>query len=380
MERFDGVVVVGGGPAGAATALRLARASIPVTVIERTKFPRRKVCGEYLGAGTVAALDALGLADAVRAEAVALRGVRLVSQAGHRLELEFSRPTLSLPRERLDALIMGQACRAGAAVVNARVEDLIFERDGGRVGGVVVRDPDGERRPVAARFVVGADGMGSLVARKLGVARPIPRRARFAVGGHYRGIGPLDGCVEMYAAGDAYFAVNPLGGDLANVMVVAPKEALRIWSRVIDFTAAIRVGARVSIGPLAHGTTRAVAPGAILVGDAAGFLNPFTGQGIHLALRGAERAANALAASYALRGGETPAFAAYDRERAAEFHARERLAGLVDLLVRVPALGRRAARRLERCADLRALMADALAGFVPAADALRPSVVRRLLL
>lgn len=387
------VVVVGGGPAGSATALLLARAGVAVRVVERARFPRTKVCGEYLNGGAVEALGRLGVLDAVRAVSSPLRGVRLVPSGASPVSLAFARPALACARDVLDAVLLDAAVAAGALVERARVDELIEEN--GRCAGVLVRTADGRLEERRARFVAGADGIGSVVARKLGLTKPARRRARYAVGGHYAGFGALDGQVEMYVGGGAYFALNPLSEVRANVMVVVPKERLTAWSRDVDagvggaaaelgrgvrsFAGAQRLGPRVSIGPLAHDVRRASAPGAVLVGDAAGFLDPFTGQGVFLALTGAEHAADALLAALHDTTGEGAALDAYARWRAHDVAWRRRLCRTVALLVDVPPLARRAAVRLARFPDAAATLLDALAGAVPPQRAFRPAVLGRLL-
>jgi flavin-dependent dehydrogenase len=260
---------------------------------------------------------------------------------------------------------------------------------------VRVRTPDGGLEERRARIVAGADGLGSVVARKLGLTKPLRRRARYAVGGHYEGFGAFDGHVEMYVGGGAYFALNPLSEVRANVMVVVPKDRLAVWSRDVDagvggvadalgrgvrsFAGAARLGPRVSMGPLAHDVRRPSAPGALLVGDAAGFLDPFTGQGVFLALTGAERAAEAIVASLRDRAGEAAAFAAYARWRTSDVAWRRRLCATVALLIDVPPLARRAAVRLARFPDVAATLVDVLAGALPPRHAFRPSVLGRLL-
>ncbi len=388
------VLIVGGGPAGSACALALARRGADVTLIERRPFPRRKVCGEYLNGGAVAALDELGMGSAVRAVASPLLGIRLVPPGTEALELPFPSPALACERAVLDAVLLDAARAAGTTVVRAHAEDVVSE--GGRAVGVVVRGEDGERRTLRARVTVGADGTGSLVARKLGLAKPPRGKLRFAVGGHYAGFGELGGYVEMYVGSGAYFAVNPLDGERANVMLVVRDRDLAAWSGAVDegmrgkaaelgrghrsFENARRIGPRVSVGPLAFEVSRAAARGALLIGDAAGFLNPFTGQGVYLALRSARDAAAAIAGALGLSGREDALFAAYAERRSADFRVRRRLTTMVGLLVDVPVLARRAGDRLRRHPDLGHTLLGALAGTVAPERALAPALVGRLLL
>ncbi|MDB5094815.1 MAG: geranylgeranyl reductase [Candidatus Eremiobacteraeota bacterium] len=389
----DAVVVSGAGPAGSVTALLLARAGVDVRIVERARFPRTKVCGEYLNAGAVEALARLGALDDVRTVASGLRGVRLVPAGAAAVALAFPRPALACARAELDAVLLAAAVAAGAILEQGRVEDVLVEH--GRCTGVRVRTPAGDLEDRPARIVVGADGIGSVVARKLGVTAPAARGAHYAVGGHYAGFEAFDGFVEMYVGGGAYFALNPLRDGRTNVMVVVPRARLARWSADVDagiggaaaalaggarsFGDAVRIGPRVSIGPLAHRVRRPWAPGAVLVGDAAGFLDPFTGQGVFLALTGAERAADAIRAALRDPAREASAFAEYGRWRDADVAWRRRLARAVALLVDVPPLARRAANRLARFPDAGTALLDALAGIVPPERAFRPSVLGRLL-
>jgi menaquinone-9 beta-reductase len=389
----DDVVVVGGGPAGSATALRLARAGVGVRIVERAVFPRRKVCGEYLNAGAVAALDDLGVLDAVKAASAPLRGVRLVAEGAPAVVLPFRRTALACAREVLDAILLDAAQAAGAVVEHGRAEDVIV--DEGWVAGVFVRTPAGELEERPARYTVGADGVGSVIARCCAMTKAPPRAARYAVGGHYAGFDGLDAHVEMYVGNGAYFALNPLSDVRANVMVVVPKDRLGAWSRDVDagvggaaaelgrgvrsFEGVTRLGPRVSFGPLAHATHAAYQADAILVGDAAGFLDPFTGQGVFLALSGAERAAAAILTALGGRSAPWTAFEDYARWRARDVVWRARLSKAVALLVDVPLLARRAAERMQRFPEAGAALVDALSGIVPPQRAFRPAVLGRLI-
>ncbi len=388
------VAVVGGGPAGSTCALLLARAGLRVTLIERAVFPRRKVCGEYLNTGAVAALDRIGVLGEVRAKAYALYGVRLVPPRASAVELPFTSGALSCERETLDAILLRAAVYAGVTVVHGRAADLL--RDGDRIDGVWVRNEDGTGYEVRARWTVGADGCGSTVARHAHLVQRSWKRPRFAVGGHYAGFGDLGGFIEMYVGNGAYFALNPLGRDVTNVMVVVPKASLAAWSGSVDrgvagkaaelgrghrsFASAERIGTRAVFGPLAHSVRSPVAGGVILIGDAAGFLNPFTGQGVFLALTSAEAAARAIVASAGDRARETSAFAAYASDRREDFGARKRLSGAVGWLIDVPPLARRAVKKLARSPRLGATLMDALAGTRDPASVLTPGVFGRLVL
>ena len=388
------VAIAGGGPAGAACALLLARAGLDVTLVEKSDFPRRKVCGEYLNSGAVAALDRLGVLGDVRANANALHGVRLVPPGANPVELPFTNGALACARDTLDAIVLRAAAQAGVTVVRGRVEDVL--QHDGRVNGLRVRNDGASGYEVRARFTVGADGCGSLVAKRARLTARSWRPAKFAMGGHYAGFGDLGGFVEMYVGAGAYFALNPLAGDLTNVMVVVPRTSLASWSGFVDegiagkalalgrgqrsFSGAHRVGPRAAIGPLAHVVRAPISDGVILIGDAAGFLNPFTGQGVFLALTSAEAAARAIVASTESRDRERHAFGAYADARVADFRNRKRLSAAVGWLIDVPPIARRAAANLAGSPALATRMIDALAGMRPPQTALSPSFIGKLVL
>jgi len=384
------VVVVGGGPAGSSCAWWLAKAGLDVTLLERAAFPRTKVCGEYLNAAAQTQLDALGIAGALAGICNPIQGIRL-HMGDVQLELPFAAPAWSIARSRLDEMLLAHACQSGVAAVTARVENVERTENGVRIG---FRDASGFERRLDADVIVGADGLGSLVARKMGLAPLGRRRGRFAVGGHYAGFGDLAGFIEMYVAKNAYFAINPLGADLTNVMLVVDQADLHAWSGALDErmqeTAAQlaggrrtigtlgRVGKRVAIGPLAYQTKSVADANVYLTGDAAGFVDPFTGQGVYLALRSARLAAEAIVAELEGAQSRERVQAGYRHEHQRVFGARRRLASLVSFLMRTPWLAKRAAANLQRSASLRSTIMQAIAGTASADRALNSKTLLRL--
>jgi geranylgeranyl reductase family protein len=371
--RYD-VVVIGAGPAGAATALRLARAGADVCIIERRRFPRSKACGEYLSAGTVRMLEALGVAATLAPHAVQLRGVRLF---GSRVsaELPFSAPAWSLPRATLDAALLEAALDAGAAHILGSAER--FRRCGDAVH-VDVRLPSGETQACEANVVIGADGAHSIVARQFSLAAPPRGRRRFALGGHYAGLRGLDDYLEMFVDGSSYFAINPFTGSRANVMLIVDEEHLHRRRDDVDafmrdrarelsggricFEEAALEGKRIAIGPLSSRARRLSARNVLLAGDSAGFIDPFTGQGVYLALRAAQFAAQAVTMRLSGYATESRAWRQYEARLRAELRLRKRLSSMVGVLVRVPLVARRAATLVQRRPRLFRPLLDAVTG------------------
>lgn len=363
------VAVVGSGPAGAATAAYLADAGVDTLLIDHRRFPRGKACGEYLNELAVARLAELGIAERLRAQAAVLRGMRL--HAHHeRVEFPFERELWSIPRVLLDDAIRRRAIAAGAQTLTARV--LNAEDDAQSVV-LHLRDERGTKHAVRAAYVAGADGMHSTIAR-----RKIPDAPgiRFAVGGHYRIGASLEGWVEMFRTPVGYLALNPLTGGNANAMCVVRAEALHSWRHDVD--GAIREfsieasdgkrtlepherdGERVSIGPLVAFERVAADRHRVLVGDAAAFLDPFTGQGIAFALTAAKLASAALIRT--LRESDRHALLEYAQTVSRFVRERRRVAHLIEIVLQQRFLAHVAAQRVRESPALTRALVDLVAG------------------
>ena len=387
------VVIVGGGPAGSSLGVALARLGVSVVILDRARFPRSKPCAEYLSPQASRVLHAMGVLDEVEGSGAAqLAGMIVRAPNGTRVVGQFAGCTLkgfrdrglSVRREILDEILLRAAQRAGAGVRESiRVVDVVKDASG-RVRGVRTVD-NGE---IAAGLVVGADGLRSVVARRLGLARSARWPRRYALVSHYRHVGEIGECGEMHVERGGFVGIADVGEGVTTVALVVPSQRAKEFATgreaFLDgwlasrphlaqrFAGASRVSPVVATGPFASRAKRAWAPGAALVGDAADFFDPFTGEGIYAALRGGEMLApflrEALGASSARQ--ESDALAGYDRLRRREFGGKWIVEWIVGAVVASPWLMNRTSRVLAARKDMADLLVGVTGDFVPASAVL----------
>jgi flavin-dependent dehydrogenase len=286
------VVVVGGGPVGLATALYAARAGLDVEVREPRPAPLDKACGEGLMPGAVADLEELGISP----PGLPLAGIRYVD-GSRSVEAPFrSGAGRGVRRTALLAALSDAVARAGVPVETRPVRELDQDADGVSV--------DGE----PARYVLVADGLHSPVRRMLGLEAPRAGRRRFGLRRHVATT-PWTPYVEVHWSPHAEAYVTPVAGDCVGVALLVDgggdfDELLAGLPGLRERLAGAPSTKVLGAGPLRQRSRRRVAGRVLLVGDASGYVDALTGEGIALGL------AHARAAVAAVRAGDP---ASYER-------------------------------------------------------------------
>ena len=394
------VVVVGAGPAGAAAAILLAERGWAVALLDKAGFPRPKICGEYLSPEASRILDRLGALKAVdHAGAQPLRSMRIVAPDGTVLDGAY--PTagpwrgyrdhaLAIPREALDRILVERAkCLPVDVRLRHRVTGLVA--DAGQVAGVKAQDEDGRELEIRSRLVVGADGRSSVVAASLGLVRPHPLR-RMALIQHVAGFPALGDRGEIYIDPPDYAILNPVAPGLVNLGLVVPLAHAAPWSGRLEtfFRARLKqlrhlaprlegmepAGRIMAMGPLAYRVGEPRAGGVLLAGDAAGFYDPFTGEGLFTALRSAELLAETAHAALSRGDVSVRALSPYARARRREFAAKCRVSRGIQLLIARRGPANLAARALARRPALLDALMGVIGDFVPPGELLTQALRR----
>lgn len=417
------VLVVGAGPAGASVARRLAGVGVDVLLLDAAAFPRSKPCGDCLSPGATPLLRELGVLERLERRAPGrLDGWRIRTPGGVWFGGCFGaaddggspRRGLALPRRELDDVLAAAAVDAGARL-RERIRVYGLLREDGRVVGVRARDEAGASIDLRARVVVGADGLRSTVARRMAGVRRGPRD-RLAVVGRFRGVAPPrpeDGAAgsggrpnrrqhddasprfgEMRLSRDGMLGLAPIGENRWNATLVVPRERAsrlapdpeRYVRRRLEahgvggrFRHARRIGDLEVTGPFEVTPRRSTLPGVLLAGDAAGYFDPLTGQGIHRALVTGRAAAVAVRSILEADGpaGAEAARRRYGNRLRKLLDPGRRVQRLVDEVVTRPWLIEAVARALAARPGLASLLLDVTGDRLPPAALVAPRRLAR---
>jgi geranylgeranyl reductase family protein len=350
------VLIAGAGPAGAVAATVLARAGARVLVLDRARFPRPKLCGDTLNPGALAVLQRLGLGCAA-ATSIPLEGMIVTGDDGVRVVGRYDSVSgRGISRRDLDLALLMAAAGAGARIEQGVLVQGPIVDSSERVPtvrGLRVTGSQGKSLAIPARIVIAADGRYSRVARALGLSRAARWPRRWAIGAYFENVaGLLPTFGEMHVRRTHYMGVAPLGHDVTNACVVTPNPAGRLPGELLKstlkrdsqlgdrFADARMITEPICLGPLSVDACAAGAPGLLLAGDAAGFVDPITGDGLRFAMRGAELAARQ--ALHALEHGFDAAHVQLLASRRREFAAKWRFNRTMRWIVTYPSAVRAA--------------------------------------
>jgi menaquinone-9 beta-reductase len=341
--RIRDAVVVGGGPAGLFFAAAAAARGLDVTVLERRAGPVDKACGEGLLPGGVRALSTLGVLGRIgRDDAAPVREIRWIEGDGVTAALRLPAPGgCGVRRTALSAALRARAVELGAELIEG-TEVRAHRREGDRIWAELA---DGGA--VAARVLVAADGLASAVRAREGLDRPVPDRPRFGVRRHFA-LAPWSDAVEVHFGDGAEAYVTPAGAGRVGVAILfeagAEPRFDALLARFPAVEAALSGAAPDSAirgaGPLARAARARVADRLVLLGDAAGYVDAVTGEGLSLAFGCALELAALLPGALA-RGATRAALAPYESVWRRRFLPYAAWTRAVLALARRPALRRR---------------------------------------
>ncbi|MEP6761611.1 MAG: NAD(P)/FAD-dependent oxidoreductase [Sporichthyaceae bacterium] len=277
------LIVAGGGPIGLATAICARLAGMSVTVVEPRTAPVDKACGEGLMPGAVERLRELGVHPPGRA----FHGIRYLSPT-RTAEARFrAGPGLGVRRTDLHAALLARADELGVEQVRGRVDDVVQESDQVHAAGL------------RARWLVAADGLHSPVRRVLGLDRSIVGAPRFGQRRHFR-VPAWTELVEVHWSGSAEAYVTPVADDVVGVAALCGQgrrfeDVLTEFPALVDrLSGAVALSELRGAGPLRQDVTARRSGRVLLVGDAAGYVDALTGEGLATGLATAAAAVEAL--------------------------------------------------------------------------------------
>jgi flavin-dependent dehydrogenase len=339
------VLISGAGPAGSVAATVLARAGARVLIVDRESFPRDKLCGDSVNPGALAILRRLSLSRWIETHGCPTDGMLLTGPRNSRVEGRYPESLRGrvVMRRDFDRCLLDEAIAAGA-----QFEDRVFVRGpvvepcrgarGVHVRGVHVRSARRADIPLPAQVTIAADGRRSTLAFALGLASHPVRPRRWAIGAYFEGVSGTSSLGEMHVRAGEYLGIAPLDGGLTNACFVGSRGSLahmrspeRTLRAAIErdsqlrerFSGARLVAPPAVLGPLAVDVQTAGVAGLLLAGDAAGFVDPITGDGLRFALRGGELAAET--ALQMLQTGDSDGHIALARRRREAFAWKWRL-------------------------------------------------------
>ncbi len=398
-ENLD-VIVIGGGPAGSATALFLSAKGYRVLLLEQAFFPRDKVCGEFISPAADDLLAELGVLESIVAlSPQRLSGVAISAYGEDELHIDYpdlagqKMTSLSLPRTTLDALLLDAVERRGVKVLQGhKVTDLILQDE--QVIGVEGRDGQKNSFTFQAKVVVDAGGRNCISLRRLGLKQENRAQRKIALAAHWSGVELREPYCFMHISRPGYTGMAPVGPGQMNVILVVDqhlitgKNADEFYRRTVlnnPLRRKLLLNATIAekvrmVESLAYSVKPPACGGLLLVGDATGFMDPFTGEGIFLSLKSAQLAAGVIEGAFADGDFSFAGLSQYESLRRKEFRKKFLLSKILQEMIYRPSLARWMVRTLRKNSALAQELVGVIGDYVPADKVVSPTYLAHFLL
>jgi geranylgeranyl reductase family protein len=398
-------IIVGAGPAGASAALYAAKNGIKTLLVDKEKFPRDKICGDALSGKSVGILKELDLLEKVQQLPGALiRRIVFSSPDNTSFEIDLHESNLKdaptgfvIRRNIFDNFLIEEVKKTDIHVIeNFTVTDII--KNDGRVTGIVGLDNSGKRCEVAAKIILAADGYNSLVSRKLGLYHHDPKHWVIALRCYYRNVADLTDQIELHYLDDVipgYFWIFPVENGNANVGIgmlhhYIKKRNINLKTILINtvnhpifvqrFSASAALEQPVGWNlPVGSKHRRNFGDGFMLLGDAAGLIDPFTGEGMGNAMYSAKFAVETIKKALDLNKYTADILAEYDKNLWDLIGDELRVSSKLQKIGRYRFLLNLVIRKAARHPEISRLIAGMLANEVPRDKLANPLFYLRLL-
>ena len=395
------VIIIGGGPSGCAAALGLNRLGYKVVLCDQAKFPRDKVCGEFISPAADPILKRLGVLNRIEAlSPKRLKGVAISSYEGEEILIDYpqlpgmdARPTsLSVPRYELDAIFVEQVKQVGIEVREQhKVTDFLFAE--GRVTGVRGWDENKTSFTLKAPLVIDAGGRNALSLKKMDLKKESAENTKIAMAAHWQGAKIADDYCYMHISCPGYTGISSVGKDRSNLVLVVNRQAMQGKKPDTFYLDAVMqnchrrkilqdaecIESVRAIESLAFSVKPVTCGGLLLVGDAMGFIDPFTGEGIYLSLRSSEIAVDVADKAFKKTDWSNEVLKDYEVRRKQEFDKKFLLSRIFQKLIYSRFFCDRVVRALQRKPELAEILVGVIGDLSPAQTAVSLKFLLRLM-
>lgn len=400
-DEYD-VIVIGGGPSGASAAMFSARMGYRTLLLEQARFPRGKVCGEFISPAADSILSELGVLQEIESLApVRLNGVAVSSNERVGVAIEYPPlpgsqekvASLSLPRFAFDRIMLDRAKSSGVEVREEhKVTDFIF-RDG-NVAGVEGRDASRSSFTAQGKVVIDAGGRNGISLRRFDLKKRAASSSKIALAAHWQVPWRAGPYCYMHISSPGYTGMAPVSSNSVNVVLVVDQSDLKsknpqqFYSDAVlnnSLREKILEGGELmekarTVDSLAFQVRPVPCGGLLLVGDAMGFIDPFTGEGIYLALRSAQIATGVVDRAFKALDFSRKSLSEYERNRRLEFNKKFLLSKILRRLINQPRLCDRVVSALARSPELAAPLVGVIGDYIPAKKVVAVKFLMKLLM